>query len=229
MRVQEQPAFVLHRRNYSESSLLLEVFTREHGRLGLLVRAARGSKSALPALLQPFQRLLIDYAGSGELPLLRRAEAAGAALLPQREAALAGLYYNELLMRLLPRNDGHARLFEAYAEALQQLVVTTTLALHVRRFERGLLDELGYGVDFAMAVDGAPIEAGLRYELFPERGFAVSHHERAYSGSALLSIEHGAPTAAELRELRRLMRHLIEAHLTGEPLRSWSLMAELRG
>lgn len=228
MRVQEQAAFVLHRRNYSESSLLLEVLTREHGRLGVLARATRGSKSALPALLQPFQRLSIDYAGTGELPLLRRAEPVGAALLPQREAALAGLYYNELLMRLLPRNDGHPRLFDTYGDALQQLVVTTTLALDVRRFERGLLDELGYGVDFALDVDGVAIEGELRYELFPERGFVVSHHERAYSGSALLALAHGAPNAAELRELRRLMRHLIEGHLTGEPLRSWSLMAELR-
>jgi len=229
MRIQEQPAFVLHRRNYSESSLLLEVFTREHGRLGLLARAARGSKSALPALLQAFQHLTIDYAGSGELPLLRRAEGVGAALLPQREAALAGLYYNELLMRLLPRNDGHVRLFDAYALALQGLVGTSGLALQVRRFERGLLDELGYGVDFCNDVDGAAIEPERCYELAPERGFSITAPGRGYTGNALLALDCGNPNAAELRELRRLMRQLIQSHLTGEPLRSWSLMAELRG
>lgn len=230
MRVQEQLAFVLHRRNYSESSLLVEVFTREHGRIGLMARAARGTRSALPALLQPFQRLSIDYAGSGELPFLRRAEPAGAALLPLAEASLAGLYYNELLMRMLPRSDAHLRLFEDYDLALQALLKPPSLAFSVRRFERRLLDELGYGIDFRCDVDGAEIDLEQRYEVALERGFRLAAGGTGYSGNALRAIDgETIPTAAELRELRMLFKTLIRMHLTGEPLRSWSLMAELRG
>jgi DNA repair protein RecO (recombination protein O) len=228
MRVQEQPAYVLHRRNYSESSLLVEVLTREHGRVGVLARAARGTKSALPALLQPFQELSLDYAGTGELQLLRRAEAIGPAALPQGEAALAGLYYNELLMRLTPRHDGHPALYARYAQALGGLVSGPSLAFAVRRFERALLDELGYGVDFTHAVDGVEIEPEQHYELISERGFVAVAGD-GYSGRALLAMASDEiPASAELRQLRQLFRQLIQAHLTGEPLRSWSLMAQLR-
>jgi len=227
-RIAEQPAFVLHRRNYSESSLLVELFTREYGRIGVLARAARGSRSALPALLQPFQHLSVDYAGSGELPLLRRADASEPALHPLGESALAGLYYNELLMRLLPRNDGHARLYDRYAAALKDLLSPPSLALGVRRFERGLLDELGFGVDFTRDARDRPIDPEQRYSLEPDRGF-LTHAEGLYRGRSILAIDaNTVPALADLRELRTLLRALIQAHLVGEPLRSWSLMAQLR-
>ena len=114
LRLLAEPAFVLHRRQYSESSLLLEVLTREHGRLGLLARGARGARSALPALLQPFQELRIDAAGSGELLRLNRAEPHQEPVSLPGERALAGLYCNELLVRLWPRADAQPELFERY-------------------------------------------------------------------------------------------------------------------
>ncbi len=227
-RVSEQAAFVLHRRNYSESSLLVELFTRDHGRVGVLVRAARGARSSLPALMQCFQRLHVDYAGKGELPQLRRAEAAGAPLMPLGEAALAGLYYNELLMRLTQRNDDHPRLFDRYAQALEALIAPDNLAWCVRRFERDLLNELGFGVDFQRDVRGLAIDPTQAYVLEPERGF-IADSAGSVSGRAILAIdaEH-TPALADLRALRGVLRMLIRAHLQGEALHSWSLMAQLR-
>lgn len=229
MRLQEQPAFVLHRRQYSETSLLIEAFTPELGRVGLIARGARGSKSALPALLQPFQELRLDLIGSGDLLRLTRAEAAAPALPLRSERTLAGLYCNELMVRLLPRADAHPLLYARYRDVLAELVATSALAWVLRCFERDLLVALGYASDFANDADGNSLDAQCRYRFAPEQGFvAIADGGAGYSGGALLAMAgSGEPLPEQMRELRRLFRELISLQLRGEPLQFWGLMAGL--
>lgn len=229
MRLQEQPAFVLHRRQYSESSLLIEALTPDLGRVGLIARGARGSRSALPALLQPFQELRLDLFGSGDLLRLTRAEAAAPALQLRSERTLAGLYCNELLVRLLPRADAHPALYGRYRDALVELVATPALAWTLRCFERDLLVALGYAGDFAVDAHGQSLDPQGRYRFEPEQGFvAIADAGGGYSGGALLAMAgSGEPLPEQLRELRRLFRQLISQQLRGEPLQSWGLMRGL--
>lgn len=229
LRITDQPAFVLHRRQYSESSLLVEALTPEHGRVGLIARGARGSKSSLPALLQPFQELRLDFSGTGDLQRLTRAEAAAPALTLREERTLAGLYCNELMVRLLPRGDANPPLYARYRAALVDLADTPALAWVLRCFERDLLDALGYATDFASDAHGDALDPAGRYRFEPESGFVgVGEAAPGYSGGALLAMAGGiAPEPGQLRELRRLFRELISQHLRGEPLRSWSLMRGL--
>lgn len=228
MRISDQPAFVLHRRQYSESSLLLEVLTREHGRIGMLARGARGSKSALPALLQPFQELHMDYMGAGELQRLIRAEPLGAAMTLRSERSLAGLYCNELLVRLLPRGDALSILYDHYRTLLQSLVDTPSMAWVLRCFEHDLLINMGYATDFAEDALGIAIDPLARYRFEPETGFVRVAGNSGYAGLALLAMaDRNEPEATLMRELKRLFRELISLHLRGEPLRSWSLLSGL--
>jgi DNA repair protein RecO (recombination protein O) len=229
MRVQDQPAFVLHRRQYSESSLLIETYTCDHGRIGMIARGARGSRSALPALLQPFQELKLGFVGTGDLQRLTHAEALGSALQLRSERALAGLYCNELMVRLLPRGDAFPALYGHYRNTLCSLVDAASVAWVLRCFERDLLAELGYAADFERDAAGAVLEPDSRYRFEPEAGFVeVALTTPGYSGAALLTmLTLDVPDATHLRELRRLFRELIGGLLRGEPLRSWSLMSGL--
>ena len=145
MRVKLQPAWVLHSRPYRDSSALLEILSAEYGRMGLIGRGTRrrsrgGSESAL---LQPFAPLLLSFSGRGELRTLTGVEAAGAALTLRGERLFSGMYINELLVRLLHRDDPHPRLFALYGQALEALSEHDPVDGILRRFELVLLDELG--------------------------------------------------------------------------------------
>lgn len=229
LRLTAEPAFVLHRRQYSETSLLLELYTAAQGRIGVLAKGARGRQSTLPALLQPFQPLRIDAAGRGELLRLVAAEADGPAIALAGQAALAGLYVNELMVRLCPRADPHPRLLDRYLSALRGIADPASMAWELRRFERDLLDELGYGGDYAHDARGVCIEGGSRYRLEPQSGFiGIAEGEDGISGSALLALAlDQSPTTQQLKELRKLLRQLIAGHLEGEPLKSWALWSGL--
>lgn len=229
MRVQDQPAFVLHRRQYSETSLQLELLTPEHGRIGCIARGARGGRSQLPALLQPFQELALGWSGQGDLVRLARADALAPALPLRADAAVAGLYCNELLVRLLPRGDAHPRLYPRYRETLAALAAGEALAWTLRRFERDLLCELGYAGDFGVDAGGTRLDDAGRYRFQPEHGFVrVADDAPGYSGAALRSMAaDAAPDPAQLRELRQLLRELIALQLRGTPLQSWGLLARL--
>lgn len=228
-RLLAEPAFILHRRQYSESSLLLEVLTPALGRVGMLARGARGGRGGLAASLQPFQELRVDAAGSGELLRLTRAEAVGAPVALAGERALAGLYCNELVVRFLPRADPSAAGFERYRQALVELADAPATAWPLRRFERDLLALLGYGIDYGADADGAGLDPAAHYRLLPERGFvAVAEGVSGYPGSALLALAADQPPeAGQLKSLRGLLRDLLGAQLTGAPLRSWRLLSEL--
>lgn len=228
MRVLLQPAFVLHRRPYRDTSLLLEVFSRDHGRVGLVARGAAGPRSRLKGLLQPFASLLLSWAGAGELATLTAAEETGlpAPLPPHR--VLAGLYINELLIRLLPRLDPHPSLFAAYPLLLAELTMASSEEPPLRRFEKCLLDELGYGLTLdCEVVSGTPIVAEEQYCYVLDQGpLAVGSFEGGVpiSGRGLLALRDGVLTdPAVLREVKRLTRAALAVQLRGRALKTREL------
>ncbi len=233
MRILGQPAIVLHATRWRESSLLLELFTHEHGRVGAVARGVQGAKKQpLRAALQPLQRIRIDYVQRGELAQLHHAEASGHAPILVGDALLAGFYLGELVLRLLPRNDAHPQLFLRLADALDELSATSSLAWTLRRFERDLLDALGYALDLQHDADDALLDAHARYRIDPERGAWRVHDSAArsagdISGGALLALlDATAPPDAYLREQRIALRAVIAHHIGSRGLRSWGLLAE---
>ena len=229
MRIEQQPAFVLHARPWRETSLLLDVLSRDHGRVGLVARSVRGARSRTPrSLLQPFSPLQLGWSGHGELATMSAAEAAGAALPVIGEALLCALYLNELIVRLVPRNDPHADVFAAYLETLARLSHGHPPAWTLRRFERDLLAHLGYALVLDVdGDDGAPLDPERDYAYRHEHGPAPWRNARdgvRLRGGALLALARDEMPAAEhLPALRRLMRSVIAAHIDGE-LRSWSML-----
>jgi DNA repair protein RecO (recombination protein O) len=223
-----QPAYVLHRRPYSNTSALLELFTLQGGRLPVIARGTRAGARPGSGLLQPFVPLLCAWTGRGEVKTLRHCDPAGRAAPLQGRALYCGFYLNELLMRLLGRHDACAALFEAYGRALEGLASGGDLEPRLRRFELRLLEELGYGLQLeADAETGRPLTPGRRYRYEIERGpveAAVNGTVETYAGETLLALASGAPLAATaMRESRHLLRGVLGHYLDGRPLRSREL------
>jgi DNA repair protein RecO (recombination protein O) len=232
VRIEQQPAFILHARPYRETSLLLEAFTRDHGRIGLVARGVRRERSRLPrSLLQPLQPLLLDWLQRGELGTLTSADAAGAPLPLAGEALLPALYVNELVLRLCSRNDAHAGGFAAYAQCLARLAWDDDAAWTLRRFERDFLADLGYALALLQAMDGTPVEQGVDYDYDPAEGPRPWQEGRGgvrVSGGALRALAHDLqPSPPQLAELRRVMRATVR-HLAGGDLNAWKLGARAR-
>ena len=230
MRIEQQPAFVLHARAYRETSLLLECLTRDHGRIGVIARGVRSERGrALRAQLEPFQPLALDLLLRGELATLRAAESTAAAARLAGEAGLAGLYANELVVRLTGRQDPHAELFDAYGVLLQRLAAGQSLAWTLRRFERDLLAALGYALVLTEEADGgAPVAPGNTYRYVPESGPVpcAPGTPGALRGSDLLAFAADrAPDGDGLPGLRTAMRQVIRFHLGGGELRAWQVLA----
>ena len=237
MRLHDQPGYVLHARPWRETSLLVEVLSLEHGRIGLLARGVHGpKKQALRAALQPLQSIRFDAVMGGDLAQLRRAESQDAAPRLHGQAMLAGFYINELVLRLAPRQDPLPELHDAYGEVRAQLAATDSLAWALRRFERDLLDALGFGFDWSCAADGQPIDPAARYRLDPQEGPLRLLSERGNSerrslatGAALLALgEDRKPEPADLASLRPQMRAVLLHHLGGRGLKSWEMLGELQ-
>lgn len=240
-RIDGQRAYVLHTYPYSETSLVLDVFSREHGRLPLLARGARRPRSALRGVLQAFQPLEIGWFGGGEVRTLARAEWLGGTPLLGGTALLLGYYLNELLLKLLPRDDAHQRLFDDYASIMQQLARQGREHGHtaplLRRFEQSLLAELGYGLSLTQeAQTGTPVQAAGRYHYRVEQGpVALAPGEaegmpdgQVLYGKTLLDMANNDYTDPRtLAEAKQLMRTLIHHHLAGKPLQSRRIFVEL--
>jgi DNA repair protein RecO (recombination protein O) len=222
-----QPAYVLHARPYRETSLLLELLTAGQGRIGAIARGVRGARGQpLRAALQPLQPLR----GRGELPLLASAEVQGDAVALSGDALLAAFYLNELLVRLLPRADPMPSLFWRYAECLGELGSGEGLGWPLRRFERDLLQALGYALQLDVEADGeTPVDPDGWYRYDPQQGPVLTRAgSGAVPGAALLALAHDEPpTSGLLFPLRRLLRGLLAEQLGGRELRSWGLLAEL--
>ena len=236
MRYTAEPAFVLHARPWRETSLLVEVLSARHGRVGLLARGVQTPKRhPLRAALQPLQSIRFDAVQHGELARLTAAEALDTAPRLVGHAMLAGFYVNELTLRLSQRQDPQPDLFVAYAKVRERLRADEPLAWTLRRFERDLLDALGFGFDWGVDGDGEPIDAAARYRLDPEHGARRvlsdrGHGDRssAATGQALLAIgEDAMPTAADLASLRRAMRGVLAHHLGARGLKSWEMLGDL--
>lgn len=232
-RVSLQPAYVLHQRPYRDSSLLLELFTPEYGRVGLVARGARGPKSRLHGVLQPFQPLLVSWAGRGELATLCGAEAHGPAQRLNGQSLISGFYLNELLLRLLARHDAHPALFTIYRETFPRLVVEEQRALRI--FEKHVLKEIGYALVLDHeAESGAPVEPDKMYTYRLEQGpvqYDEDNRQDAgliLSGASLLSLMHEELRDEQsLREVKPLMRAALALYLGGKPLQSRALLINM--
>lgn len=231
-RVENERAYVLHTWPYSETSLLVELYSRAHGRLPVLAKGARRPRSALRGLLMAFQPLSLGWSGRGEVRTLNRCEWAGGLPLLKGDALLCGFYLNELLMRLMAREDPHETLFDRYEQALAELQQSDDQPRVLRAFERVLLKELGYAMTLDRdAETGGPIEPDAFYDYEPERGPVRSHGEGrvALRGSTLLAIaaeDYREPGV--LQQCKQLMRLLINHRLDQQPLHSRNVYRELQ-
>ncbi len=234
VRVDLQPGYVLHRRDYRETSLLLEVFTPEAGRIGVVARGARGRRSPWRGLLEPFAPLLLSWTARGELATLTHVEHAGAAPAIAAERSLVGLYLNELVLRLLERHDPHPALFRDYAETLAGLAAEGAVEPVLRVFEKRLLAEIGYALLLDQEAEtGEPIRADALYRYEPERGpidlRGAPAHGIVVHGETLIELAAESLTARRsLAESKRLMRAALALHLGAAPLRSRSLLESLQ-
>lgn len=227
MRIEQQPAYILHARPYRETSLLVEAWTRDHGRVGLIARGVRRERSRLPrGVLQPLQPVLLSWIARGELGTLSGAEAAGAPIALGGDTLLAAIYVNELVLRLSGRNDAHAGAFAAYALCLARLEQESSAAWTLRRFERDFLADLGYALALTHAVDGHAIEADAEYAYDPDAGafaWRQGTHWPRIRGAALLALRRDEmPAPDQLAQLRRVVRAVVR-HLLGGDLNAWSL------
>ncbi len=228
------PAFILHRRPYRNTSVLLEALVKNHGRIGLVARGVRSQRSRLKGILQPFRPLLLSWSGKGELLNLNHGEEAGAAIPICSARMLSGLYVNELLLRLLARQDPHPSLFEFYTQALHALTETTSEEPALRVFEKHLLRELGYGLLLDTdALNAKPLDPASDYRYILEQGPVVAAQTRIgipVSGKTLLALQREELDDPQvLREAKRLNRAAIAMHLQGRPLRTRELFIALNG
>jgi len=210
---------------------LLEVFSRDHGRVGLVARAARQSRPRTGTALEPARALLLSWTLRGDLGQLTQAEPASVASGLGGEQLLAALYLNELLLRLTTRHDPHPKLFEHYCSALTVLAHGLA-AVPLRRFEKQLLQELGYGLNLDRDTMGEPISGNHQYDYHighgagPVEGEAV---ELAIGGDALLALRDDQLTEAQARaEVKQLLRAALSAHLGQKPLQTPELFRSLR-
>lgn len=232
-RLVDEPAFVLHSYPFRETSLLVEIFSRQHGRVPLVARGARRPKSAVRGLLMNFQPLSLSWFGKHEVRTLHSAEWQGGQPLLQGTALLCGFYLNELLLNLMVRDDPHENLFDYYQHTLMQLAHGADMASTLRCFERHLLQELGYALllDHEAGSD-KPIDVALSYRYVVERGVVRDNEDSEeglpISGKTLLDM--AADDYADVQSARQgkqLMRMLLNHHLDGKTLHTRELIKEL--
>jgi DNA repair protein RecO (recombination protein O) len=230
---EQQEAYVLHAYPYRETSLLVDVFARTAGRVTVVARGARRPRAALRGVLLSFQPLQLGWYGKGEVRTLTRAEWVGGQPLLQGEALLYGFYLNELLLRLLPREDPHETLFERYGEALQALASGSARGPVLRAFEKALLREIGYALVLERdASTGRGIDPAATYTYDPERGpievAAGQAVELKLAGRTLLDLaREDFSDAVTQQQAKLLMRSLINHRLEDQPLRSRRIFREL--
>lgn len=233
-RIENQLAFVLHSYPFRETSLVLEVFSRQHGRVPLVARGARRPRSALRGLLMAFQPLSLSWFGKHELRTLHAAEWQGGQPQLQGTALMCGFYLNELLLNLTARDDPHEDLFDYYRQTLLRLVQEHDHAAILRCFEKHLLQQLGYALLLEHeAGSNTPIAAGKDYRYILERGAIPESRDvqegLPVSGKTLLDIAADDYTDVNsARQGKQLMRMLLNHHLGGVVLHTRELIKDLK-
>jgi DNA repair protein RecO (recombination protein O) len=233
-RVQLEPAFLLHHYPWRDSSRILELLTRGHGRVSVFARAARRGGSALPAALQPFAELLVSWTARGEAGQLTAAERVRNTARIEGDRLMSAFYANELLVKLLPRHDPHPALFDAYAALLARLQDPAERAARaLRLFEKRLLEELGWGLSLESEVAGLPLDESrcYRYRIDggPERVDGVAEGSLVFSGASLLSLaREDLGDDRSLADARRLLKAALDQCLDGRPLRTREVMIAMR-
>jgi DNA repair protein RecO (recombination protein O) len=245
-RVLHEPAFVLHRYDWSESSLILEVLTRHHGRVAMVAKGVKRPSSQFRAILLPLQLLSISYSGDAEVHTLKGAEWQGGLTMPSGDALLSGYYLNELMMKLLARDDPHELLFDAYAQATTWLRDAALLDASLRAFELVLLREIGLlpSLD-ADSFSSEALQDDVFYSLIPEVGLreatAASTEEVALSAGAWRSLQTALDQraaifpareavlsmgASDKSSLKQLLRSLLNYHAGSRGFRTRQLMMD---
>ncbi len=233
-RIQDEQAFVLHSYPFRETSLILEVFSRQYGRVALVARGARRPRSALRGLLMGFQPLQLSWFGKHELRTLHNAEWQGGQPQLQGTALLCGFYLNELLLNLMARDDPHESLFEYYQQTLQRLAQEDDHAFTLRCFEKRMLQELGYALQLEKeAGSGKPIASNREYRYILEHG-AIEETADSGQGMPVLGktlLDMAADDYRDVnsaRQSKQLMRMLLDHHLAGKKLHTRELMRDLQ-
>ncbi|PYE23671.1 DNA replication and repair protein RecO [Paraburkholderia silvatlantica] len=233
-RIAEQPAFVLHSYPYRETSLIIDVLSRDHGRVALVAKGAKRPHSALRGVLQTFQPLALAWTGKGEVRTLTGAEWVGGMLPLTGDALLCGFYVNELLVKFIAREDPHPELFRHYVVTLTRLAHDEPPVQVLRAFERVLLREAGYALALNRTVNRKAVVAEGRYVFDPERGVREASDEwpsqwPRLSGQTLLDMEeddyHRPQTVAQSKAL---MRFLLNTYLGGTPLATRQILIDLQ-
>jgi len=224
-------AYVLHQYPYRDTSRIVEVFTCEYGRLTLFARGANGPKSSLRGVLRPFQRLLVSWAGKSEACPLVSAEIDGHFTRMGNERLMSGFYVNELLLKLTERCDPHPEIFHSYAACITALGAGEAEEPNLRRFEKRLLDDLGYGLELSRTAEGQPVEPDVYYRFAAQRGPqpCVAEAPGAIYGRSLADLD--AETFADARSLRdakHVLRAALDACLDGRALKSREVMLAMR-
>jgi len=234
-RVSLQPAFVLHRRSYRETSFLVELFTPEYGRLTVAAKGARQAKSPSQGLLQPFTPLTVSWSGKGELMTLTQVDANGPVRQLKGESLFAGFYLNELLTALLQKWDPHPNLFHVYDQTLSALMAATLNQQVLRVFEKVLLEELGYGL---LQKDGDALQESFQpekyYRFVPDQGFVISElgedakaKSTLFSGKSLLAIANDDWSDEDcMKDAKRLTRFVLTPLLAGKQIHSRRLFIQ---
>lgn len=226
-----QTAFVLHTYPYRETSLIVELLSRESGRLAVVARGAKRPRSVLRGMLLPFQPLALSWFGKSELRTLKSAEWQGGQPLLSGAALICGFYLNELLLRLTARDDPHVALFDQYSQSLQALATTADYAPVLRRFEKAFLEALGYALPLSRDINtGDAIQTNKQYYYIVERGptFAAGRNTIAVTGKTLLDLAadcYDDPTS--LRESKLLLRTVINHYLGDAPIYTRQILRDL--
>ena len=245
-RVLDEPGFVIHHYDWSESSRILEVFTRHHGRVALVAKGAKRPTSSLRPVLLPLQPLLLCYGGEGEIRTLKSAEWAGGHVMPSGEALLSGYYLNELLLRLLARDDPHTGLFDVYRQTVKVLAsgLDNTTAPLLRAFELLLLRDIGFLPDLALqTMTLQSLATDKRYGLVPEGGLRVVSEGANLMGLQWLQLQTALDGDEPLTDLLRVcaewpsedraalqtqLRALLHYHCGVNSLRTRQVMMDLQ-
>lgn len=231
-RVHNQPAFVLHSYPHKETSLIVDMFTRDYGRIALVAKGAKRPTSKLRGVLQTFQPLAISWSGKSELKTLTAAEWVGGLLPLEKSALLSGFYLNELLVKLLAREDAHPNLFHHYVVTLNRLAHGEEPVIALRRFELALLKETGVASDWSLTAQGSMVIKEKSYIVDPVNGVRearVTEILPSVSGKTLLDMENDDYSDMQTQQQSKLlMRTLLAHHLGHAKLNTRQILIDLK-